>query len=92
MPGSQMSSSTTSTGLRPQRGEALLAALGEQRLVALILQHALQRAADFRLVIHDQNGVHVVPKVRPSGHCCATGNSTIKRVPTGEFSSTRIEP
>ena len=42
-----------------QQFDALLTAAGEQGLVAFIRQHAFQRAADLRLVIDDQNGLHV---------------------------------
>ena len=59
MPGSQMSSRMTSGDLWRSSLDALLAAAGEQGLVAFIRQHAFQRAADLRLVIHDQNGLHV---------------------------------
>ena len=53
--------------LAAKRVQALLAASREQRFVALILQHALQRAADLGLVIHDQNGLHFAGQ--PPGPC-----------------------
>ena len=59
MPGSQMSSRTTSGDLWRRSLDALFATAGEQGLVAFVRQHAFQRAADLRLVIHDQNGLHV---------------------------------
>ena len=43
----------------PQEFQTLFAAAGEQGLIAFIRQHAFQRAADLRLVIHDQNGLHL---------------------------------
>jgi hypothetical protein len=42
-----------------QNLDALFTTAGEQGLVAFIRQHALQRAADLRLVIDNQDGLHV---------------------------------
>ena len=55
-------------GLASEGGEAFFGAIRQQGLEPFILQYALQRAADLRLVIHDQDGVHFVrwlPRSRP---------------------------
>src|SRR5438477_387155 len=78
-----------------QRIQTLFARSCQKNLVAFVFQHALERAPYLRLVIHDEDVAHYAgfPSAWPlRAASMATGNSTMKRVPTGEFSSTRTEP
>ena len=59
MPGSQMSSTMTSNGARDDAVEAGLARSDGLDAVALVAQHAAQRAAHARLVVDDQDAVGI---------------------------------
>src|SRR5215468_2413213 len=74
---------------RARRGDA----------VALVLEHAAQRALDEALVIHDEDVLarHQLALAEVGGSTLAaarrpTGNSMMKRVPWGVTSSTQIVP
>ena len=81
-----------------QRVQAGFAALHGRGGVAFVFEHAAQRLADARLVVHHQNlrrlhtltaapAAAALPPARPRP---AAGISTVKRAPAGWLSSTRI--
>src|SRR5882672_4299520 len=70
--------------------EAVFGACGGGGLIAFIFKNSGERLANSGFVVDDEDvGHHFAAGVMVSD---ATGSSTTKRLPTGLFSSTRIEP
>ena len=79
-------------GAFAQSFQAGFAAVRNRGLVAFVLEHALERLPDAGFVVHDEDVMHAGEWRGTGMTSAATGNSTTKRVPTGWFSSTRMEP
>ena len=98
MPGSQISSSTSSNSPAGQRLQAGFAALHGLHRVAFVFQHAAQRLADSRLVVHYQDAplLHALAAAgrgalsASASASSSAGISTVKRAPAGWLSSTRM--
>ena len=79
-------------GLAAETLEAGFAAVDGVHLVALVAQHAAERAANAGFVVNEQDRWHVVTSRVRERPCRSLGSSTAKRVPRGTLSVTSMLP